>query len=270
MRKFWTTVMIIALAAIGAAALVDVLRGSSAGRERFSDRESRPTPATTVPPRVCEPGQLALGLENLDGTNAVALRHVDGPPCQATDLTLRVYVRSHGRRSEIPLGDEAVLDGVYSASFERSVAFSICKAGSGLTAEAIAGPYRVSGPVQPGGLNCQGAIREVSLNFGRQPGTRQFRITPLDPVTHTVSFLVDVPRRTDIRVTAQAGAGPFLKVLDRRQRDDCRHIAGRDSCRIDYGLMGEGARAQWTVVVHKRSQGRAHVSFAISFIAANG
>ena len=35
-------------------------------------------------------------------------------------------------------------------------------------------------------------------------------------------------------------------------------------------LIEEGARDQWTVFVHKRSEGRAHISFAISFIPATG
>jgi hypothetical protein len=39
---------------------------------------------------------------------------------------------------------------------------------------------------------------------------------------------------------------------------------------VDYGLLGEGARERWIVFVHKRSEGRAHVSLAISFIAARG
>ena len=200
----------------------------------------------------------------------MALRHVEGLPCRGVDLTLRIYVTSHGRRAEIPLGDEGELDGPFFPGVERSVPFSICRAGSEFTAEAIAGPYRVSGPVQPGGENCEGAIRETSVDFTRRPGTKQFGITPLDPVTHTVSFLIDVPRRTDIRVTVQAGITPFLEVLDRRKREACRHIAGRDSCRVDYGLLGEGARDRWTVFVHKASEGRAHISFAISFIAAKG
>jgi hypothetical protein len=268
-RRPWTTILVIAVAAIAVAALIDVVKdGSDHGRA--SEPAARPAPTTTDPLPVCEEGQLALELEDLAGTNAVSLRHVDGPPCQAVDLTLRVYVTTHGRRSEIPLGDEGVLDGAYSHSVERSVPFSICRGGSGFTAEAIAGPYKVSREVQPGGENCEGAIREVSVDFGPQPDTKQFRVTPLDPVTHTVSFLVDLPRRTDVRVTAQAGSGPLLEVLDRAQRDSCRHIAGRDSCLIDYGLLGEGARDQWTVFVHKRSQGRAHISFAISFIGVRG
>jgi hypothetical protein len=208
-----------------------------------------------------------LDLEDLGGTNAVALRHVAGQPCQALDLTLRVYVTSHGRRSEIPLGAEAALDGTLSPGSERSVPFSICRAGSEFMAEASAGPYRASGPVQPGGENCESAIREQTVDLGRQPGTKELRLTPLDPVTHTTSFLIDLPRRADIRVTVQAGTGPFLEVIDSGMRDSCRHIGGRDSCMVDYGLLGEGARERWTVFVHKRSEGRAHVSLAISFIA---
>ena len=163
-----------------------------------------------------------------------------------------------------------MLDGAYSHSVERSVPFSICRGGSGFTAEAIAGPYHAIRAVQPGGENCEGAMREVAVDFGRRPGTIRFRITPLDPVTHTVSFLVNLPRRTDVRVTAQAGSGPLLEVLDRAQRDSCRHTGGRDSCLIDFGLLGEGARDRWTVSVHKRSEGRAHISFAISFIGVRG
>jgi hypothetical protein len=269
-RRFWTTILVIALAAVALAAFVDILRGSSAGPTRASEARSQAAPATTAPLPVCEPDQLALELENLGGTNAVSLRHVNGPPCQARDLTLRIFVTTHGRRSEIPLGDERVLDGAYSSSVERSVPFSVCRAGSEFAAEALAGPYRVSAPVEPGGENCEAAIREVSVDFGRQPGSRQFRVTPLDPATHTVSFLIDVPRRADIRVTVQAGISPFLEVLGRRKRERCRHVAGRDSCRIDYGLLGEGARDTWTVFVRKRSVGRAHVSFAISFIGARG
>lgn len=268
MRRLATAVLIVAIAGIAIAALVDVLVGDASAPRRASEAVGGPEPTTTAPLPVCKQDQLILGLEVLGGTNAVGLRHVNGPACQAADLTLRVYVTSDGHRSEIPLGQESVLDDAYTPGLERVVPFSICRAEPNLLAEAIAGPYRVSGRVQPGGENCRGAVREVGVNLGRPPGTKKFRITPLDPVTHVVSFLIDVPRRTDIRVTVQAGAGPFLEVLDRRRRDACRHIAGRDSCKIDYGLLGDGARDQWTVFVHKRSEGRAHVSFAISFIPA--
>jgi hypothetical protein len=128
-----------------------------------------------------------------------------------------------------------VLDGAYSHSVERSVPFSICRGGSGFTAEAIAGPYHAIRAVQPGGENCEGAMREVAVDFGRRPGTIRFRIR-----------------------------------LDRAQRHSCRHTGGRDSCLIDFGLLGEGARDRWTVSVHKRSEGRAHISFAISFIGVRG
>jgi hypothetical protein len=37
----------------------------------------------------------------------------------------------------------------------------------------------------------------------------------------------------------------------------------------DYGPLGEGARDRWTVFVHKRSDGRTHISFAISFVPAD-
>jgi hypothetical protein len=267
MRKLWTALLIVAIAAITTAALVDVFTGGSGEPGPALEPAASTSPTTTTPPPACDRDQLALELEVLGATNAVALRHVHGPPCQA-DLNLRVFVTSHGRRSEIPLGDEDVLDGAYSPRVERSVPFSICRGGSGLTAEAIAGPYRAIGEVQPGGENCEAAIREVAIDFGRRPGTIQFRITPLDPVTHNVSFLIDLPRRTDVRVTAQAGSGPFLEVLDRGRRDSCRHIAGRDSCLTDYGPLGEGARDRWTVFVHKRSDGRTHISFAISFVPA--
>jgi hypothetical protein len=270
MRHIWTTLLIVAVAAVGIAALVDALTGRS--RETRSVRKSatEQTPSTTAPLPVCKTGQLTLRLELLGGTNVVALRHVGGPPCQASDLRLRVYITADGQRSEIPFGQESVLDGGMSPGVERLVPFSICLAEPLLTAEAFAGPYTAKAEVRPGGENCRGAIREVAVNLGPGRATKQFRVVPLDPVTHTVSFLIDVPRRTDIRVTAQAGHGPFLEVLDRARRHDCRHIGGRDSCRVDYGLLGEAARDQWTVFVHKRTQGRAHISFAISFVPANG
>jgi hypothetical protein len=268
-RRLFTALLIVAIAGITTAALVDVFISGSGERRSALEPGATASPTTTAPLPACDRNQLVLELEVLGATNAVALRHVEGPPCQA-DLTLRVFVTSHGRRSETPLLDGAVLDGAYSQGVERSVPFSICRAGSEFTAEAIAGPYRATGDVQPGGENCEAAIREVAVDFGRRPGTIQFRITPLDPVTHAVSFLIDLPRRTDVRVTAQAGAGPFLEVLDRGQRESCRHIAGRDSCLTDYGPLGEGARDRWTISVHKRSEGRAHISFAISFVPADG
>ena len=98
----------------------------------------------------------------------------------------------------------------------------------------------------------------------------EFRISPLDPVTHTTSFVIDFPRSANLRVTAQAGSGPFLEVLDTRRRAGCRRIGPRVSCVVDYGLLGEGARERWTIFVQKRSEGRAHVSFAISFVPQDG
>jgi len=268
MRKILTAILIATLAAVATAALVDAFVGGADEPRLASATDS--APPTAGPLRVCDRNQLALELEALGGTNAAALRHVSGPPCRAVDLTLRVYVTSDGQQSEIPLGDEGVLDGEISPGVERSVPFSICTAGSEFTAEAIAGPYRASAPVQPGGKNCEAAMREVSVDLGREPGAMQFRITPVDPATHTTSFVIDFPRRANLRVTAQAGSGPFLDVLDTRQRASCRSIVPRVSCVLDYGLLGEGARERWTIFVHKRSEGRAHVSFAISFVPQDG
>lgn len=270
MRRVWTTLLIVAVAAVGIAALVDALAGRPSEPRSVLESATERAPSTTAPLPVCEPGQLSLRLEVLGGTNVAALRHVGGPPCQASDLRLRVYITTDGERSEIPFGQESVLDGAMSPSVERLVPFSICLAEPRLTAEAVAGPYTARAEVRPGGENCRGAIREVAVNLGRRPGTKQFRVVPLDPVTHTVSFLIDLPHHTNVRVAAQAGHGPFLEVLDRARRHDCRHIEDRDSCRIDYGLLGEAARDQWTIFVHKRSEGRAHISFAISFIPATG
>lgn len=264
MRRVLTSILVAALVVVAVAALVDAFVGGT-GEPRLA-AETDSAPSTTGPLPVCEREQLALGLEVLGATNAVALRHVQGPACQAVDLTLRIYVTSHGRRSELPLGGEDVLDGLSAPNVERSVPFSICMPGSEFTAEAIAGPYRASAPVQPGGANCEAAIREVSVDLGPEPGSMQFRITPIDPVTHTTSFVIDFPRRTDLRVTAQAGSGPFLEVLDSRRRGDCRRVGSRSSCVVDFGPLGEGAREIWTIFVHKRSVGRAHVSFAISFV----
>ena len=161
-----------------------------------------------------------------------------------------------------------MLDGALSPNVERSVPFSICSPGSEFTAEAISGPYRVSGPVEPGGENCEAAIREVSVDLGRRPGTMEFHITPLDPVTHTTSFVIDFPRSADLSVSARAGSGSLLQVLDTRRPGRCRHIGDRMSCVVDYGPLGEAAGERWAIFVHKRSAGRAHVSFAISFVPA--
>jgi hypothetical protein len=135
MRRLFTALLIVAIAAITTAALVDVFINGSGEPGSALEPTATTSPTTTAPLPACDRDQLVLELEVLGGTNAVSLRHVDGPPCQAVDLTLRVYVTTHGRRSEIPLGDESVLDGVYASSVERSVPFSICRSGSGFTAE---------------------------------------------------------------------------------------------------------------------------------------
>jgi hypothetical protein len=116
MRTLWTALLIVAIAAITTAALVDVIGGSGEPGPALEPAATT-SPTTTTPPPACDRDQLALELEVLGATNAVALRHVHGPPCQA-DLNLRVFVTSHGRRSEIPLGDEDVLDGAYSPRVE--------------------------------------------------------------------------------------------------------------------------------------------------------
>ena len=138
MRRVWTTLLIVAVAAVGIAALVDALAGRPSEPRSVLESATERAPSTTAPLPVCEPGQLSLRLEVLGGTNVAALRHVGGPPCQASDLRLRVYITTDGERSEIPFGQESVLDGAMSPSVERLVPFSICLAEPRLTAEAVA------------------------------------------------------------------------------------------------------------------------------------
>jgi hypothetical protein len=264
MRRLLTPIVIAVLAVIAVAALVDAFGGVAS--EPRTASATAPARSDGAPLPICERDQLALGLEVLDGTNAASLRHVKGEPCRGADLDLRVFVTTDGRRSEIPLGDAAVLDGDYSPGVERSVPFSICNAGSDFIAEATAGPYEASAQVQPGGGNCESAIRELSVDLGREPGTVEVEVAPLDPVTHTTSFVIDFPRRADLRVTAKAGSGALLRVLDTRRPARCGPVGPRESCVVDFGPLGEAARERWTIFVHKRSTGRAHVSFAVSFI----
>ena len=83
MRKLWTALLIVAIAAITTAALVDVFTGGSGEPGPALEPAASTSPTTTTPPPACDRDQVALELEVLGATNAVALRHVHGPPCQA-------------------------------------------------------------------------------------------------------------------------------------------------------------------------------------------
>src|SRR5262245_32992065 len=243
MRKILTVVLVAAIAVVAVAAVVDAFVGGTDEPRLASATGPAPTDGGSLP--VCDRGQLALGLEVLGETNAVSLRHVKGASCRAAGLNLRVFVTSDGHRAGVPLGNAADLDGDYPPGVERSVPFSFCKAGSNFIADATAAPYRASGPVQPGGVNCEGAIREMSVDLGREPGTVELRVAPLDPVTHKTSFVIDFPRRADLRVLLKAGDRPILEVPDTRRPARCRPIGSRGSCEIDYEPLGKRARKRW-------------------------
>ena len=84
MRRLFTVLLIVAIAAITTAALVDGFIGSTGepGPALEPAAVISPTTTTTAPLPVCDEGQLALQLEVLGATNAVSLRHVDGPPAR--------------------------------------------------------------------------------------------------------------------------------------------------------------------------------------------
>lgn len=84
MRRLFTVLLIVAIAAIMTAALVDVFTGGTGepGSALEPAAVTSPTTTTTAPLPMCEEGQLALELEVLGATNAVSLRHVDVPPAR--------------------------------------------------------------------------------------------------------------------------------------------------------------------------------------------
>lgn len=107
------------------------------------------------------------------------------------------------------------------------------------------------------------------MEVGAPRGTRRFAVSPLDTATHEVSFSVDLPHSAQVRIAVRTKGGPDFTVLNPASRKHCRRIGGRDSCLVRFGLLGKDFFGPWTVVVHKASPGRAHISLAIAFIAVS-
>jgi hypothetical protein len=265
MRRPWTGVLAVAVAAIALAALVEALvdrRGNEARGDETATG-ARPLPA-------CGRNQLALVLEELGGSTAVALRHVQGPPCHRSPLVLRAaVVDSRGKSSRLPLGDARRLGGDFTPGFEQLAILSSCgDAPLPSTIEASAGPYSIRGKGEFGtGTGCESIQYERTVDLGARPGTRRFVVLPLDTRTHEVSFAIDLPRASRVHVTIRTKGGPDLTVLAPAGREDCRRVGGRASCLVRFGLLGKRFFEPWTVVVRKTSPGRAHISFAIAFVA---
>ena len=189
MRRPWTGLLAVAVAAIAVAALVDALvdRRRDETRRDESAADARPLPA-------CRRDQLALALEHLGGSTAVALRHVAGPPCHRSPMALRaVVVDSRGVRSRLPLADERILQGDFTPGFEQLVVLSSCgDAAPSSTVEASAGPYSTRGQARFG-TGCGSIQYERVVEIGASRGTRRFAVSPLDTATHEVSFVSRPP-----------------------------------------------------------------------------
>lgn len=265
MKKLWTGLLAAAVATIALAALVDALVDRRGDETR---RDATAAGARALP--ACGRDQLALALEHLGGSTAVALRHVAGPACRRSPLTLRaVVVDSRGMRSRLPLADERILQGDFTPGLEQVVVLSSCgDTALPSTVEASAGPYSTRGQGRFG-TGCGSIQYERVVEIGASRGTRRFAVSPLDTATHEVSFSVDLPRSAQVRIAVRTKGGPDFTVLNPAGRKHCRRIGGRDSCLVRFGLLGKDFFGPWTVVVHKASPGRAHISLAIAFIAVS-
>lgn len=262
MTRLWTGLLAATVAVIALAALVDALV------DRRRDETPRDETAAARPLPACRRDQLTLALEHLGGSIAVALRHVAGPPCHRSPMALRVVVAdSRGRRSRLPLADERILQGDFTPGLERVVVLSSCgDAALPSTVEASAGPYSTRGQGRFG-TGCGSVQYERVVEIGASRGTRRFAVSPLDTATHEVSFVVDLPRSAQVRIAVRTKGGADFTVLDPAGREHCRRIGGRDSCLVRFGVLGKRFFAPWTIVVRKNSLGKAHISFAIAFVA---
>jgi hypothetical protein len=263
MKRLWTGLLVVAIAAIAVAALVDVFVGF--GRDETRRDE---TPADARPLPACGRNQLALVLEHLGGSTGVALRHVQGPPCHRSRVALSaVVVNGRGLRSQLPLDHARFLEGDFTPGFEQVVGLTFCGSAPPFTVEARAGPYSVRGHGRFG-PDCESIQYERTVDFDPPRGTRRFKISPLDTRTHEVSFAIDLPQRAEVRVTVRT-RGHDLVVLDRAGREGCRKIGSRESCLVRFALLGEKFFAPWSVALRKTSVGRAHISLAIAFVAVD-
>jgi hypothetical protein len=173
MKRLWTGLLVVAIAAIAVAALVDVFVGF--GRDETRRDE---TPADARPLPACGRNQLALVLEHLGGSTAVALRHVQGLPCHRSRLALNaVVVNGQGLRSHLPLGDERFLGGDFTPGFEQVVGLTFCGSAPPFAVEARAGPYLVRGQGRFG-PDCESIQYERTVDFDPPRGTRRFKIHP--------------------------------------------------------------------------------------------
>jgi hypothetical protein len=106
MRRSVISLIVLGVLTVGVFALVDAVSGSPSRIDAVENPYLAPSPAPAggsadrLP--VCTRPQLALTIEVLGGSAAVALRHVSGSPCRLRRLLVNVWVRNRAGHA-VPL-----------------------------------------------------------------------------------------------------------------------------------------------------------------------
>jgi hypothetical protein len=164
MRSWLTWLIAAGLGALAILGTVDALRDSPSESEpelRNPYLAPSPAPAAQASNRLprCRTGQLALRVENLNGTPELALAHVRGEPCLTPRLAIEVAlldrarhairIRREGRVFQQTVGiQRAFARTSLSLNVGLSAPFSyvyLCGESKPLWAAAKAGPYSATG-----------------------------------------------------------------------------------------------------------------------------
>lgn len=271
MRRLASAGVVLAVAAVGVAALVDVVVGSDlAGRVEATGGGARP--AGTAPTESsfaeCRRDQLALAFEKLGGDDAVVLRHVRGGACHLARVTLQITVVDRGgRRSVLPLGEEAELAGDFTPGFEEVVPFHGCSGKAPLVATAIAGSYSATSRLAVGATRCVGATQRRVVRLGRGRDASGVYVLAFDPAANTFTVKATLPHAARVKIVLYTASGLRIKVLDAARRDDfCRRRGADDACVIPFpALERERPGGAWVLRVRKSSPAPARVRLSVSF-----
>ena len=182
-------------------------------------------------------------------------------------VTLDITVVDRGgRRSILPLGEEADLGGDFTPGFEEVVAFHGCRGKAPLTATATAGPYSATSQLQVGAARCFGEIQRRVVRLGRGRDSSDVYVQAFDPAVNTFTVKASLPHAARAKIVLYTGSGLRLSVLDAARRDDfCRLRGANDVCAIPVPALERERPTGWVFRVRKSSAAPALIRLSVSF-----
>jgi hypothetical protein len=169
MSKRFTRAIVVAVAAIGLAAIADAVRShdsppqpvalvhgstTTAPSSVFEARDPAVGTNTALPR--CDAPQISLSIEDFDGSPSAVVRHVWGSPCRLAPLRAELAVRDANgrrvRRSTIASADGVTVTGDFSPGVEQLLAiryFPTCEQRGPFRAFVNIGPYSAEATLPP-------------------------------------------------------------------------------------------------------------------------